>query len=96
MKQYKLCKDCIHHQCHKTIGNSFYLRVKDCYFEVCNKSLTPTIRDHQEHCPHYDTNPNRRKPNLKTKQKKMKENPIHSFLYKEYRNQVTQINALQF
>lgn len=26
----------------------------------------------------------------------MKKNPIHSYLYKEYRNQVTQINALQF
>lgn len=67
MKQYKLCKSCIHHQFNKLICNSFYLRVSNCYCEVCNKSLTPTIKNNQEHCPQYSTNPNIRKPKTKRK-----------------------------
>lgn len=65
MKQYKLCKDCIHHQCHKIITNSFYCRIDYCYIPVCNKSLTPTIKNHQEHCPQYSTNSNPRKTKKK-------------------------------
>lgn len=65
MKQYKLCKSCIHHQFLKPICNSFTLRTSYAYYEVCNKSLTPTIKNNQEHCPQYATNPNLRKTKRK-------------------------------
>lgn len=65
MKQYKLCKSCIHYNLPKRLYNPFTLRVSYAYYEVCNKSLTPTIKNNQEHCPQYHTNTNLRKTKRK-------------------------------
>lgn len=68
MKQYKLCKDCIHYQ----VLSLFYCRTSWLLMPapineepVCTKSLTPTIKNHQEHCPQYSTNSNPRKTKKK-------------------------------
>lgn len=65
MKRYKLCDSCIYHQYIKIRTNLFTLRTDYFFNPICNKSLTPTIRNHQEHCPHYETNPSPRKTKKK-------------------------------
>lgn len=66
MKQYKLCKSCIHYQLLSLIHTPWPLIREPLNEEpVCTKSLTPTIKNNQEHCPQYYTNPNLRKTKKK-------------------------------
>lgn len=67
MKQYKLCKSCIHYQLLSLISRTPWILMRDPINEepVCTKSLTPTIKNHQEHCPQYATNSNLRKTKRK-------------------------------